>query len=83
VIYEKTFCGRGASEYFLECLYNSTRNLINNMNEKKNMQPMTKKEIKNFEKSTICHICKKAFNEYEIKCRDHNHRNGLTFFKIF
>ena len=37
---------------------------------------MTKENYKDFDNSTKCWICKKAFEEGEVKVKDHNHITG-------
>ena len=41
------------------------------------MKPLTKKQWKNFKKSSSCHICYKPFSDRNPKVRDHCHYSGL------
>ncbi len=40
------------------------------------MLPLTNKQRVKFEKAKVCHICKKEFEENQIKVRDHDHITG-------
>ena len=44
--------------------------------EKKKMIPLTTKEEIDYNKQTICYICKKEFNKKSYKVRDHSHYTG-------
>lgn len=37
------------------------------------MNQLTQQEIYEFQRAKECHICKKSFNNYDVKCRDHCH----------
>jgi len=37
---------------------------------------LTERDYKDFENATHCYICEEAFEEGEMKCRDHDHRTG-------
>ena len=41
------------------------------------MTPLTKSQIKEYKRSTKCHICFKPFSEKKRKVRDHCHYSGL------
>ena len=37
---------------------------------------MTAADLREFKDAEICHICKKPFDEDDVKCKDHNHLTG-------
>ena len=41
------------------------------------MEPLTKSQLKEYDRATKCHICFKPFNEKKRKVRDHCHYTGL------
>ena len=43
----------------------------------KPMDPLTKKQWKEYKRSTKCHICYKPFTQTNLKVRDHCHYTGL------
>ena len=75
--------GKDCIEKFCKDLKELGTEMINF--KKKEMMPLTNKEIKSYEKQKVCHICKKKFcydedeeNEFKLyqKVRDHCHYTG-------
>ena len=74
----KLYRGKDCLEKFCDHIRQEAHRLYHMFPEKP-MDPLTKKQWKRYEKSTICHICLKPFNSKEPKVpkvRDHCHYTG-------
>ena len=72
----KLYRGKDCVEKFCDHITEETRRLYHSYPEKP-MKPLTKKQWKNFKKSSNCHICFKPFSDRNPKVRDHCHYSGL------
>ena len=71
----KLYRGKDCLEKFCDHVRQEAHRLYHMIPEKP-MDPLTKKQWKRYERSTICHICFKPFNSKEPKVRDHCHCTG-------
>ena len=76
VLFSKVFRGENCVKIFIETIFFASENLFLALNKNVPMRKLTQTEEKNFEKTNLCHICEKIIGDFEIKCRDHNHRTG-------
>ena len=67
--------GLDCSEKFCEHIISEAKRLYNSFPEH-SMQPLTKSQLKEYKRTTKCHICFKPFRE-KGKVRDHCHYSGL------
>ena len=72
----KLYRGKDCVEKFCDHITEEARHLYHSYPEKP-MKPLTKKQWKNFKKSSNCHICFKPFSDRNPKVRDHCHYSGL------
>ena len=68
----KLYRGEDCVEVFCDHVENKVKRLYHMFSEKP-MKPLTKKEWKEFNKATKCHICLKEFQELNPKVGDHCH----------
>ena len=71
------YSGKDCIENFCKDLKDLGTEIINL--KKKEMMPLTNKDIKSYEKQKVCHICKKEFRDDDKnkkKVRDHCHYTG-------
>lgn len=64
-------------EWFMNELTNIANKVYDIFEEKKAMRSLTEGEDKMFKETPICHICKKAFNQSDVRVKDHCHMTGL------
>ena len=74
-IYEKNYIGEDAAKYFTELLMKKEDKLLEYIEQNKKMI-MTKSDVKRFNNSTNCGVCKTVFDDTKTKCRDHDHFTG-------
>ena len=71
-----TICrGKDCVEKFCDHIKQEAHRLYHMFPEKP-MDPLTKKQWKQYEKASRCHICFKPFNSKDPKVRDHCHYTG-------
>ena len=71
----RLYRGKDCIEKFCNYIRQEAHRLYHMFPEKP-MGPLTKKQWKKYEHSTICHICFKPLNSKEPKVRDHCHYTG-------
>ena len=72
----KLYRGKDCVEKFCDHITEEACHLYHSY-PKKPMKPLTKKQWKNFKKSSNCHICFKPFSDRNPKVRDHCHYSSL------
>ena len=76
IVHEKTYSGNNAADHLIEHLLQEESDwikpLFNNYKENK----MKCHEEKSFKENTHCYLCKQAFSDDVVKCRDHCHFTG-------
>ena len=72
----RTYRGKDCIETFCNYIKGEARRLYHMFSELP-MDPLTKKQWKNYKRSTKCHICYKPFTLGDPKVRDHCHYTGL------
>ena len=72
----KLYRGNDCVEKFCDHITEEARRLYHSY-PKKPMKPLTKKQWKNFKKSSNCHICFKPFSNRNPKVRGHCHYSDL------
>lgn len=78
ILYEKTYSGENACDVFLDDLLDQEKIWIKTyLDEIKEMKVLSKKEQRNYDKSTSCYICRKEFSFEDPKVRDHDHCSGF------
>ena len=71
-----SYCGKDAGIVFLESIFEEEKRLLKIISNDKEMEPLTRLQMEEFEASTICHICKERILPTEIKVKDHCHFTG-------
>ena len=72
----KLYRGKDCAKKFCDHIIGEARRLYKSFPEKP-MEPLTKKQLKNYKKASSCHICYKPFKEGNQKVRDHCHYSGI------
>ena len=72
----KLYRGKNCAKKFCDHIIGEARRLYKSFPEKP-MEPLTKKQWKNYKKASSCHICYKPFKEGNQKVRDHCHYSGI------
>ena len=72
----KLYRGKDCIETFCNYIKGEARRLYHMFPELP-MDPLTKKQLKKYKRSTKCHICYKPFTLKDPKVRDHCHYTGL------
>ena len=68
----KMYRGKDCVEKFCEHLVSEAKRLYSSF-PKLPMKPLTKKQIKEYSRARVCHICLYPFNNKDRKVRDHCH----------
>ena len=72
-----TYCGKDAGAKFLETLNSEILRIKEYLIRYEFKDPiLSEKEEIDFLNSTICHLCKKQFEDEDIKVRNHDHYNS-------
>ena len=72
----KLYRGKDCVRKFRDHVIGEARRLYQSF-PKKPMEPLTKKQWKDYKKANSCHICFKPFREGNRKVRDHCHYSGI------
>ena len=72
----KLYRGKDCVKKFCDHIIREARRLYKSFPEKR-MEPLTKKQWKDYKKVSSCHICFKPFKEGNRKARDHCHYSGI------
>ena len=72
----KLYRGKDCVKKFCDHVIGEARHLYSSFPEKP-MEPLTKKQWKDYKKASSCHICFKPFREGNRKVRDHFHYSGI------
>ena len=72
----KLYRGKDCIRNFCDHVIGKARHLYQSFPEKP-MEPLTKKQWKDYKKVSSCHICFKPFREGNRKVRDHCHYSGI------
>ena len=76
IIHEKTYAGMNAANLLIDHLLEQEKTWIANLFSQFKELSLTNLEEKQFKLSSQCYLCKQAFTENIVKCRDHCHFSG-------